>query len=220
MSLPAPLRVGVLVSGTGTTLDALAEAAPSIGATVAVVVADRPGIRAIDVAKRHEVPAFVVPLRGRPPAEVSAALDEPLRSARVELVVLAGLRAILPSEWVRAWKGRVVNVHPSLLPHHGGVGMYGHHVYDAILAAHDLESGATVHLVTDEVDGGPVLAQDRFPLAPSETSESLQAKTQALERRLLRETVARFASGLWPLPYEPSAARADGDRRDNVPAVG
>lgn len=200
----APLRLGVLVSGAGTTLDALATVAPSIGAEVVVVLADRPGVGALAVARRHGVEAHVVSLRGRPPLDAASALDHPLRGRRVELVVLAGLRAILPPEWVRGWRGRVLNVHPSLLPRHGGAGMYGHHVYDAILASGDRESGASVHIVTEDVDAGPVLVQERFPLAPGETAETLQRRTQALEKRLLGEAVEGFASGRWPLPYGPS----------------
>src|SRR5215472_14064781 len=105
MSRRAPLRLGVLVSGTGTTLDALAAAAPSIGASVVVVVADRAGVRAIEVAGRHGIPSYVVALRGRPAAEASAALDAPLTEAGVELVVLAGLRSILPREWLQGCRG-------------------------------------------------------------------------------------------------------------------
>ncbi|MCI4370825.1 MAG: hypothetical protein L3J81_05815, partial [Thermoplasmata archaeon] len=110
------------------------------------------------------------------------------------------------------WAGRTVNVHPSLLPRHGGPGLYGRRVYESVLAAGDRESGATVHLVTDRVDEGPRLLQERFPVEPGDTPESLQVRTQAVERRLLLEAVARFADGRWPLPYVPSGTRED--RRD------
>jgi phosphoribosylglycinamide formyltransferase-1 len=209
-----PLPVAVLVSGVGSTLDVLAERAPSVGAAVVLVVADRAGIPALAVAARHGVPSTVIPMPSGEPASVTAALDGPLRARAVELVVLAGLRSILPSEWVARWAGRVLNVHPSLLPRHGGKGQYGRRVYESILAGRDRESGATVHLVTSDVDAGPVLLQERFPVAPSETVESLQARTQAVERRLLLEAVARFADGRWRLPYEPSVApSAPADRR-------
>ncbi|MCI4322361.1 MAG: phosphoribosylglycinamide formyltransferase [Thermoplasmata archaeon] len=210
--MSAPLRVGVLVSGAGTTLDALAESAPQLGASVVVVIADRPGVPALEVAARRSIPSTVVPMQGEPPRDVAKALDAALRPAGVELVVLAGLRSILPVEWLTGWIGRVVNVHPSLLPRHGGAGHYGRRVYESILSARDLESGATVHLVTADVDAGPVLLQERFRVPSGSTPESLQAQTQLVERRLLRETVARFAAGRWRLPYRPSGARDDSAR--------
>jgi phosphoribosylglycinamide formyltransferase-1 len=205
-----PLALAVFVSGAGTTLDALATALErgAIPARVALVVADRDGIPALAVAARHGIPASVVPMGRADPNGASERLDAVLPTGSVDLVVLAGLRAILPGGWLARWEGRVVNVHPSLLPRHGGPGLYGHHVYDAILASGDRESGATVHVVTEEVDAGPRLLQDRFPVEPGDTPESLQARTQALERRLLVEAVARFADGRWPLPYDGSEARA------------
>jgi phosphoribosylglycinamide formyltransferase-1 len=207
--MPADLRIAVLASGLGTTLDDLAAFAPSVGAQVVRAVADRPGILALDVARRHRIPTSVVPVAGHDPAAVADALDRLLREDGVELVVLAGLRSILPAEWVARWGGRVINVHPSLLPRYGGGGQYGSRVYEAILASGDPESGASVHLVTAEVDAGPVLAQDAFAVTSGETVASLQAKTQAVERRLLRTVVANFASRRWALPYEPPEAPAD-----------
>ena len=213
--MSAPLRVGVLVSGLGTTLDALAESAPPLGARLVQVVADRPGVPALEVAARRGIPAAVVKIRGEPPREVAKALDAVLKPVGVELVVLAGLRSILPVEWLSGWSGRVVNVHPSLLPRHGGSGQFGRRVFESILAGGDKESGATVHLVTADIDAGPVLLQERFRVPPGSTPETLQAETQAVERRLLRETVARFAAGRWRLPYRPSGTR-DASVRDPV----
>jgi phosphoribosylglycinamide formyltransferase-1 len=208
------LSVAVLVSGAGTTLDALATALETgtIPAELRLAVADREGVPALEVARRHGIRAVVVPMQGVPAAVAAERLAAEIRPGEVDLVVLAGLRSILPHEWVSSWAGRAVNVHPSLLPRHGGPGKYGRYVYESVLASGDAESGATVHLVTDDVDGGPRLLQDRFPVSPGETPESLQAKTQELERRLLVEAVTRFADGRWPLPYEPSEARTG--RRD------
>ena len=203
----APLRVAVLVSGTGSTLSDLAEDAPGVGARIVLVVADRPGIRALSVAAAHRIPTVVVPLRGIAASVVQRTLDASLRAAGAELVVLAGLRTILPAEWLSGWSGRVVNVHPALLPRHGGRGQFGTRVYESILASGDVESGATVHLVTADVDAGPTLLQERFPVLTGSTVEQLRTRTQALERRLLREGLARFSDGRWPLPYGPSPDR-------------
>ncbi len=213
-----PLALAVLVSGAGTTLGALATgiAADTGPARIVLVVADRPDAPAESVAARHRLAYRVVPTRGRPASEWSTELDLALRGAGAELVVLAGFRSILPAEWLANWAGRTINVHPSLLPRHGGPGQYGRAVYEGILASGDRESGATVHLVTAAVDAGPILLQDRFALDLGETVESLQTKTQARERALLAEVVRRFAEGRWRLPYGESVA---GPRETPRPAV-
>jgi phosphoribosylglycinamide formyltransferase 1 len=204
------LTLAVFVSGEGTTLDSLATAlgAGSVAATIRLVVADREGVPALAVAGRHGIPSAVVSVRGVNADVLGRRLDEVLPPGSVDLLVLAGFRSILPSGWLAGWRGRAINVHPSLLPRHGGLGQFGPRVYASILEAHELESGATVHVVTEDVDRGPVLLQERFPVLASETVESLQAKTQVLERRLLREVVGRFADGRWALPYVPSETRA------------
>jgi phosphoribosylglycinamide formyltransferase-1 len=202
-----PVPVAVLVSGAGTTLDALANAVERDGlpATIVAVLADRADVPASAVASRHRLPYAVVRMRADPGATGAPGLDRALRESGAELVVLAGLRSILPAPFVSAWTGRIVNLHPSLLPRHGGPGQYGRKVYETVLASGDPESGATLHLVTADVDAGPVVLQDRFPVTPDETVDTLQAKTQALERRLLFEAIRRFADGEWPLPYAPGA---------------
>ncbi len=216
-----PLPIAVLVSGEGTTLDGLAERAAGGGLPVRIVlvVADRPGAPAIERARRRGLPTLLLPSRGVDPARWAAALSEALEAHGTELVVLAGFLSILPPEWVARWRGRALNLHPSLLPRHGGPGMYGRRVYEAVLAAHDRTTGATVHLVSAEVDGGVPIAQERVPVAPDDTVESLRARLRPVEVELLAETVRRFAEGSLPLPYEPSAsgARPSG-RRDRPDA--
>jgi phosphoribosylglycinamide formyltransferase-1 len=199
-----------MVSGEGTTLDALATALAGQphGARIDVVVSDRDGARALQVAARHRIPAADVRFSASDGVGTSGRLGAVVRRDRIDLVVLAGLRSILPATWLGGWRGRVVNVHPSLLPLHGGPGLYGRRVYESILAAGDRESGATVHLVTEEVDAGPRLLQEAFPVDTGETPETLQSRTQGLERRLLLEAIARFADGRWNLPYEPSDVAA------------
>jgi phosphoribosylglycinamide formyltransferase-1 len=202
-----PVPIAVLVSGAGTTLDALAHAVERDGlpATIVAVLADRADAPASAVASRHRLPYAVVRMRADPGATGTPGLDLALQGSGAELVVLAGLRSILAAPFVSAWTGRIVNLHPSLLPRHGGPGQYGRKVYETVLASGDRESGATLHLVTADVDAGPVVLQDRFPVTPDDTVETLQAKTQALERRLLFEAIRRFADGEWSLPYAPGA---------------
>jgi phosphoribosylglycinamide formyltransferase-1 len=124
----------------------------------------------------------------------------------VELVVLAGFLSILPNRWVDRWRGRAINIHPSLLPRHGGPGMYGPRVHRAVLASGDRETGATVHIVTSDVDGGPTVAQERMAVLPDDTPDTLRARLHPIEVNLLAVTIRKFAEGELPLPFEASPA--------------
>lgn len=210
-----PLPIAVLVSGEGTTLDALAELAAggSLPARIVLVLANRSGIGALEKAARRGLPAVVVPSRDAPVDAWSERVTAELDSRGVELVVLAGFLKIFPPSWIERWNGRVINIHPALLPRYGGHGMYGAHVHEAVLASGDPETGATVHLVTAAVDGGPILAQERIPVLPGDTPESLRTRIHPVEVALLADTIRRFADGSLPLPYPgreaPGARRRD-----------
>jgi phosphoribosylglycinamide formyltransferase 1 len=207
-----PLPIAVLVSGRGSTLEALAETVQGghLPARLAIVVADRPHAPAIELARHRGLPTEVLPYRGLPEAEWADRLDRLLGDRGVELVVLAGFLAILPERFLARWEGRVINLHPSLLPRHGGRGFYGTHVLAATLASGDLETGVTVHLVTREVDGGPILAQERVVIAPGETVETLRERLRPYEIALLERVIRDFADGVLPLPY--TGARAADSR--------
>jgi len=205
-----PLPIGVLVSGEGTTLDAIAELASGghLPVQIALVVSDRPHAPAIEKARRRGLPTLVLPTRGVAPELWGSKLTAELAGRGVELVVLAGFLTILPPAWVADWRGRAINLHPSLLPRHGGPGFYGPRVHAAVLASGDRETGATVHLVTADVDRGPTIAQERIAVLPSDTPTSLRERLHPVEVELLASTLQRFAEGLLPLPYpEPSEAR-------------
>jgi phosphoribosylglycinamide formyltransferase-1 len=203
------LPIAILASGEGTTLEAFAEAVSGghVPARIQVVISDRPHAPAIERARRRGLPTAVLPFRGTPEDVWSARTDAVLRERGVELVLLAGFLSILPGSFVRAWKGRVINLHPSLLPKYGGRGMYGSRVHEAVLAAGDPETGATVHLVTDDVDRGPVLEQLRVAVEPGDTPETLRERVRPLEQRALIDVVRRFADGVWPLPYRSEPER-------------
>jgi phosphoribosylglycinamide formyltransferase-1 len=204
------LGVGVLVSGEGTTLEGLAErvAAGRLPVRLASVVADRPHAAALEKARARGLPTLVLPSRGDDPEAWAETLTAELVRHDVELVVLAGFRSILPRSWVHRWAGRAINLHPSLLPRYGGPGMYGRKVLEAVLAARERTTGATVHLVTDAVDRGPPIAQERVPVLPDDTPESLRARLHPVEVALLADTIRRFADGSLPLPYVVSDAPA------------
>jgi phosphoribosylglycinamide formyltransferase 1 len=213
------LPIAVLVSGEGTTLEAIDEEITGghLPAKIVVVVADRPHAPAIERARRRGLPTSVLPFRGSPPSEWAGRLDRVLRESGAELVILAGFLAILPADWVAEWAGRVINVHPSLLPRHGGRGLYGRKVHEAVLAAGERETGVTVHLVTDAVDAGPILYQERIPVEAGDSPEGLRDRIRPVERHALFLVIRRFADGQWSLPYHPSEERAPpGERRDAV----
>lgn len=201
--MASPLPIAVLVSGEGTTLDALAErvTAGTLPARIVLVVSDRPGVPALAKARRRGLPTVELPARGVDREAWARSLTGVLEVAGAQLVVNAGFLSILPPSWVERWAGRAINLHPALLPRHGGMGMYGVHVHRAVLAAGETETGASVHVVTTEVDGGPVIAQERVPVLPGDTPESLRERLHPVEVEILTETIRRFAEGALPLPY-------------------
>ena len=205
--MPRLLRVAVFLSGEGTTFESLAEAIAGghVPARLVLVLSDRPHAPGIERARLHGSATAVRPLAGTSPEEWARDVGALLSDLGVELIVLAGFLAILPQAFVARWRGRIVNVHPSLLPAHGGRGMYGQRVHAAVLEARETESGATIHLVTEHVDTGPILLQDRVPVEPTDTPETLRDRIRPVERRLLLDVVRRFADGEWPLPH-PLAA--------------
>jgi formyltetrahydrofolate-dependent phosphoribosylglycinamide formyltransferase len=193
------LAIAVFASGGGTNLQALLDHFAGGGgeiARIALVVSDREGVGALERAERAGVETRVVPFRGRTPSEVGEELSGVLRSAGIDLVVLAGYLRLLPPEVVRAYRGRVLNIHPALLPAFGGQGMYGAHIHRAVIAAGCTVSGVTVHFVDERYDTGPILVQWPVPVLPGDTAESLAARVLAVEHRLLPLAVEQVARNL------------------------
>jgi len=201
------LRVATVVSGRGSNLAALlralgngggeGEAAP---ARVVLVISDRAEAGGLAVARQHAIPTHVLNDIADP-AEWLRALDE----AGVELVVLAGYLKRVPAAVVRAFRGWLLNIHPALLPRHGGHGMFGRRVHEAVLAAGDTRSGATVHLVTEEYDRGPILGQATVPVLPGDTPDTLAARVLEVEHRLLPAAVLAAARAGKPVPFRLEA---------------
>ena len=128
-------------------------------------------------------------------AAADAAIAQALNDHNVDLVVLSGYMRKLGPATLAAFKGRILNVHPALLPKFGGHGMYGARVHEAVLAAGDCETGATIHSVDGEYDQGPILAQARVPVEPGDTPDTLAARVQAKELELYPETLRRMIAG-------------------------
>ena len=190
------MRVGVFVSGYGSNLQALLDAgAGGAPYDVAVVIANIADAPALDRARRAGVPAHVVDHRGRPRQDYEADLVQILREARVDLVCLAGFMRILSPWFVVQFPGRILNIHPALLPAFGGPGMYGLRVHEAVLAAGATQSGCTIHLVDERVDGGPIVAQATVSVLAGDTPATLAARVAEAEHRLYPVVVRAIAEG-------------------------
>ncbi len=183
-----PVRVAVLASGGGTNLQALLDALHDNPlARVVRVVTNRPEAGALERARRSGVLTTVL----KDPddaAELLAALDP-----GVDLVVLAGYLRLVPSPVVARFRWRMINIHPALLPAHGGPGMYGRRVHEAVLASGATESGVTVHYVDEQYDRGPIIAQERVPVLPDDTPETLAARVLSAEHHLLPKVALELA---------------------------
>lgn len=212
--MPERLRVGVLVSGVGSNLQALIDACRggAVAAEIAVVISNVPQAMALERARRAGIPAVVVHHKDFPTAALfETRLREALVAYRIDLVCLAGFLRILSPEFVAAFAGRIVNIHPALLPAFGGQGMYGDKVHRAVLASGARVSGCTVHFVTEIPDGGPIIAQATVPVEEGDTAAMLAARVAGEEHRLYPEVVRLFAE---------RRIRLDGDRVSILPALG
>jgi len=187
-------RVGVLISGRGSNMAALlyAARAPNYPADIVLAVCNQPHAPGIALAAEAGVAVTVIDHRrfGKDRAAHEAAIDAALREARVEIVCLAGYMRLLTPFLVTAWRGHMLNIHPSLLPAFPGL-----HTHARALAAGVKLHGCTVHLVTDTVDEGPILAQAAVPVLPGDTEASLAARVLMQEHRLFPAALAAFAAG-------------------------
>jgi phosphoribosylglycinamide formyltransferase-1 len=191
----------VLVSGGGTNLQALldAEKKGALGpGTIAAVISDRPEAYALERARLGGVPVYIeepdrtLPRENRR-RELSDRICAIARAARVRLIVLAGFLSILEGKILKYYGGKIINLHPSLLPKFGGPGMYGNRVHRAVLDAREKESGCTVHFVDEGTDTGPILLQRRVPVLPGDTPDALADRIHQEEHIAIVEAAALVA---------------------------
>ena len=186
-------RVAILLSGSGSNMAALVDSMTGDHpARPVLVVSNRPGAGGLDKAQARGVPTAVVdhrPFAGDR-AAFETALTAVLEEARPDIICLAGFMRVLTEGFVTRWDGRVLNVHPSLLPRHRGLDTYAR-----ALAAGDTEFGATVHVVTAALDDGPILGQVHLPIHPGDTAEDLAGRLHPWEHRLYTDVLRRFAGG-------------------------
>lgn len=192
MSVP----LAVFASGSGTNLQALIDHARERDPSpydVTLVVSDREGAGALERARSAGAAARVVPVPDRPADEVARETLEALEGAGAEMVALAGYLRLVPAPVVEAYRGRILNIHPALLPAFGGKGMYGRRVHEAVLASGARVSGPTVHRVNEEYDEGTIVAQWPVPVRSDDTPESLAARVLEAEHILYPAAVEALA---------------------------
>lgn len=209
------MRIAVAISGRGSNLEALLRAlGPGTLAEVVLVVSDRREAAGLAHARDRDVPTHVLP----DPSHAAAWL-ELLRRCDVHLLVLAGYLKLIPAAVIAAYRGRIINIHPSLLPAFGGKGMYGERVHRAVLASGSQETGVTIHLVDEAYDCGTVLAQVRVPVLPGDTTDRLAARVLEVEHRLLPAAVLAAAAAGRPVPLtEPGGRSQEPETRLRTPS--
>jgi phosphoribosylglycinamide formyltransferase 1 len=195
------MRIAVAISGRGSNLAALLRAlGPDAPAEVGLALSDR-NAAGLELARSRGIPTAVLSDPGDADAWINL-----LQRYRIDLIVLAGYLKLVPAAVIAAYRGRIMNVHPSLLPAFGGKGMYGHRVHQAVLASGAKETGVTVHLVDELYDHGSVLAQVRVPVLPNDTAERLASRVLEIEHRVLPAAVIAAARAGRPVPFESGVA--------------
>ena len=201
------LRIGVLVSGGGTNLQAILDAIDSgviTNARVETVISNNPGAYALERARKHGIDAFCVSPKTFETRDLFyQALMEKLEEYRLDLIVLAGYLVTIPPVMIRRYRNRIINIHPSLIPSFCGVGYYGLKVHEAALKRGVKVTGATVHIVDEGVDSGPILLQKAVEVLPGDTPEILQRRVmEQAEWKILPQAIDGIANHRIQMPEE------------------
>lgn len=191
------IRIGVLASGGGTNLQSIIDACErgEIDGDVAVVISNMPDAFALERARKHGIDAYCFPHQGVTREQHEADVIECLEQHKVNLVCLAGYLRMLTPVFINKYAGRLMNTHPALLPSFGGKGMHGLSVHQAVLEYGCKVSGCTIHFVTLEVDGGPIILQKAVPVQEGDTAETLQERVLKEEHKLFPRAIQLFAQG-------------------------
>ena len=197
------LKLGFFASGRGSNMQAVIDAcnAGILDAKACAVISNNSESEALARASREHIPCYHLSSKTHPqPDQLDDAILSALRQHKVELVILAGYMKKLGNKTLTAYQGRVINIHPALLPKYGGAGMYGMYVHAAVIAAGDRETGVTIHLVDREYDHGDILAQCRLPVMQGDTAVILAERVLVREHSFLVETLKRIIDGEIALP--------------------
>ncbi|MGL4738328.1 MAG: phosphoribosylglycinamide formyltransferase [Cellulosilyticaceae bacterium] len=189
------LRLGVLVSGSGSNLQSVIDATleEKIESRVVCVISNKEEAYGLERARNNQIPAYFVNPKS---PDYDREVLERLEEAEVDLVVLAGYLRIIPTELIEKYRGRIINIHPSLLPKFGGKGYYGIRVHEAVIAACECESGATVHYVDEGIDTGKTILQRSVPVLEADTPKDLAERVlHEVEHRILVEAIGLIEKG-------------------------
>lgn len=185
------INLAIFVSGGGSNCENIIRYfKDSDKVNVALVVANKTGIPALEKAERLGVPTRVLPKADLNREDVVLPL---MKEYSIDFIVLAGFLLVIPDFLIREYDHRMINLHPALLPKFGGMGMYGHHVHEAVKAAGETETGMTVHWVSGKVDSGGIIAQFRTPISPDDTPDDIAAKEHALEMEHFPQVIEALA---------------------------
>lgn len=190
------LKLGVLASGGGSNLQSIIDRSIDgyTNADVVVVISNNSTAGALERAKRHNIDALHISAvtEGSPEAADNRITSE-MKKRHVDFVILAGYMKKIGPQLLQAYKGKILNIHPALLPKFGGEGMYGMHVHEAVIAARETESGPTVHIVDELYDHGKILAQIKVPVLPGDTPETLQKRVLAKEHEIYPSVIRKLS---------------------------
>ena len=190
------LRISVMVSGGGSNLQAVIDAIDKgqiKDAEIVQVISSNPKSFALERAKRHHIKGVVIGKKGFPEeAQRQAAILAALKIKETDLVVLAGYMSILPPELVNEYKGRIINIHPSLIPKFCGEGFYGTKVHEAVINAGEKESGATVHYVDEGIDTGEIIIQEKVAVRSGDSAEMLAERVLEIEHKILPRAIQQW----------------------------
>lgn len=196
-------KLGFLASGRGTNMQAIIDACKSgkLKAKPVVVISNNGKAAALDRAEKEHIPAFHIGVDTFPDNEQRDQLiADSLKKHDVDLVILAGYMKMVGPKVLASYPGKIINIHPALLPKYGGHGMYGKFIHEKILADGETETGITIHLVDDQYDTGAILAQRKVAIMPGDTAETLAARVLKVEHTFFVETVGQIIEGNIKLP--------------------
>lgn len=192
------IKLGFLASHRGSNMQSIIDACnqDELDAIPAVVISNNGDSGALDRAKAEQIPAYHLSSKTYPePDDLDCAIRETLLKHEVDIVILAGFMKKIGQHTIDAFAGRILNIHPALLPKYGGKGMFGSKVHKAVLESGDKETGVTIHVVTDNYDQGPILAQQAIPVIKGDTVDTLSNRVLTVEHQIYVDTIKRIIAG-------------------------
>ncbi len=197
------MKLGFLASHNGSNMQAIIEACKTgaLQATPAVIISNNAESGALSRAERESIPYYHLSAKTHPiPEALDRAILGTLQAHEVDIVVLAGYMKKLGEQTLAHYAGALLNIHPALLPKFGGQGMYGIHVHEAVLAAGETETGVTIHLVTEEYDSGTIIGQEKVPVLPGDTPQTLQQRVLKTEHAFFPKVLQMIQCGEMAIP--------------------